>query len=495
MASIISACNSDSDSFVSTSNYSDCSVSSFSLVRDDSVIKGLDSVFFSIDLVNAEIFNADSLPMGTKVDKLLISVGTSSASGCNLTYRIPGTNRDTTVSYIDSPKDSINFADGPVKMQIVSYDGLAKRDYTIKVNVHTVATDTLFWDQAARSSLPGNISSPTVQKTVEFDGKVYCLTSDGTRASLASTANPYYNDWTVSDVNLPADADVSSFAASTEAFYITDVTGRLFESADAKTWNQTEAYMNHIYGGYAGTLLGARKDSDGWKYVTYPASTETAVPAEAPVSGTSQVVLYESKWSSLPLAVCVGGRTAAGRLTGATWGYDGEIWSKISLRDIDEREDLALFPYFTLRTVSGFWRVTDRPTLIAVGGRYNSTAGSVVSKSIYVSYDQGLTWDIDTGYLALPDYIPDFAGAQGVVVSTELGQVPRSVDGWTPFAGNRMPVWATPVPFARTSRVSTAVTEWECPFIYLFGGENKAGDLYNTVWRGVIRRFTFKPLY
>ena len=175
------------------------------------------------------------------------------------------------------------------------------------------------------------------------------------------------------------------------------------------------------------------------------------------------------------------------------------MWAKISSRDIDEREDVALFPYFTPREVTGFWRVTERSALIALGGRYESTEGQVVSNNVYISYDQGITWDEASSYLQLPDYIPDFAAAQAMVVDARLddsmSRSASTADGWTVFTGNRMPVWATPVPFAHASRVSAPITEWECPYIYLFGGENAAGDLYNTLWKGVIRRFTFAPLY
>lgn len=494
---VISSCNKDSDSFVAEGDFGNCTVSSFSLAKDDSVLTGLDSVYFSIDLVNAVIFNADSLPKGTKINKLIVKIGTSSASACDLTFNQWETERDTTISYIDSPNDSINFANGPVKLTVKSYDGLSTRDYTIKVNVHQVEPDTLYWAQAARRNLPSGLSAPKEQKTVEYDGKVYCLTLDGRQASVASTVNPFNNDWTTSTATLPSGAVVNSFSASTEAFYILDSNGRLYKSADALTWTSTGARMDYLYGGYDGCALGARKDSDGWKHVSYPASTEYAIPNGCPVSGTSQMLLYETKWSSKPLAIFVGGCDAAGNVVGSTWGYDGEVWAKISTRDIDERTDMSLFPYFTPRVNTKSWRVTERSVLLAVGGRYESTAGEVVSKSVYVSYDQGITWDEASSYLQLPDYIPAFANAQAVVIDTELNEsMSRSMpDGWTAFSGTRLPAWATPVPFAHTSRVSAPITEWECPYIYLFGGEALNGELYDSIWKGVIRRFTFKPLY
>ena len=498
LTALISACNKDSESFVADSDLGNCTVSSFSLIKDDSILKGLDSVYFSIDLINAVIFNADSLPKGTRTDKLVVNIGTSSASGCDLTFRKLNTTRDTTISYIDSPKDSINFSDGPVKLLITSYDGLSKREYTIKVNVHQEVPDTLYWDQSARRVLPSKLAAPTSQKAVEYQGKVYCLTGADSQASLAVTENPYGNDWATADATLPAGADISSFTSTTDALYILDNEGNLYTSADGLTWTSTGSHLTYIYGGYNNFVLGARKDADGWKHATYPATGEHTVPAGCPVSGTGQMMLYETKWSELPLAMFVGGRDASGNVVGSSWGYDGEVWAKISSRDIDEREGVTLFPYFTPRTVTGFWRVSERSTLIALGGRYESSAGMVVSKNVYVSYDQGITWDEASSYLQLPDYIPDFAAAQAIIVNTRLTDLSRSAvpaDGWTIMAGNRLPVWATPVPFARESRVSAPVTEWECPYIYLFGGVDAQGNLHDSVWRGVIRRFSFAPLY
>ena len=72
----VAGCNDDeSSSFTSEGDFGNCSVTSFSINKNDKVLTGLDSVFFSIDLVNARIFNADSLPKGTDVSKLVIKIG------------------------------------------------------------------------------------------------------------------------------------------------------------------------------------------------------------------------------------------------------------------------------------------------------------------------------------------------------------------------------------------------------------------------------------
>jgi hypothetical protein len=494
LAAFSSGCNSDSDAVIIDGDFGNCTVSAFNLKEDDSVLVNLDSVYFSIDLVNGEIFNADSLPKGTDVSKVLVNISTTSASKCDLTWRIPGTQRDTTVNYIEHPDDSVNFADGPVKMLVTSYNGQTKRTYNIRVNVHQVEPDTLYWGKLAMSALPGNVSHPTAQKTVEFGGKVLTLTSDGTAASLSMCDNPYDASWTSQTAMLPAGADVNSFTATSDALYLIDGVGNLYTSADGTSWTPTGAVMSYIYGGYQDMVLGARSDNDGWKHVTYPATTELPVEAGCPVGGTGQMMVYETKWSVMPLAMFVGGRDASGVVVGSAWGYDGKIWAKISNTDIDEREDVTLFPYFTPKVNTTNWKVTERSVLVALGGKYETTEGTVTSKNVYVSYDQGLNWKEADSYMQLPEHIPGFASAQAVVMDATIYASRSFSDVWTQFPSRQLPAWAVRLDDSQMSRVIKPETQWECPYIYLFGGEDAEGNLFDTVWRGVITRFTFKPL-
>ncbi len=463
---LVPACNDKSDDEVTiTSTYANTAVTSFSLQSDDSVLANLDSVYFSIDLIEARIFNADSLPVGTDVSRLLVSVGTSSAQSCNLTFRIPNTTRDTTINIIDSPNDSINFADGPVLMEVTSYDGMAKRTYEVKVNVHLSVPDTLRWDNFDGRPLPSTLSAPTSQKTVLFNDKAYCFTSDGTSASLSTTATPFdESSWVKKSISLPAGSAVNSIEATTEALYLIDGDDILYSSADGISWTSTGVKMNHIYGGYGSRLLGARHDSDGWKQVTYPATTEISLPAGCPVGGTSPLISYETKWSTSSMAITLGGRMADGSLTGEAWVFDGTSWNEMSTDGIDAREDISIFPYMTIRTDSTNWSVTERSALIALGGKDDS---GNASKTVYVSHNFGITWSTADDYLQLPDDIAPFYGAQALIFDTTL-----------------------PV-----SRVARPIEEWECPYIYLFGGYTSDGDLINEVQRGVINRFTFKPIY
>ncbi|MDE5808247.1 MAG: hypothetical protein K2H76_09025, partial [Muribaculaceae bacterium] len=71
-------------------------VTSFKLKANKDVMPKLDSVFFSVDLDHGVIFNADSLPVGAKVNKLVPSISYSSAITSALIIMEGGTTRNDT---------------------------------------------------------------------------------------------------------------------------------------------------------------------------------------------------------------------------------------------------------------------------------------------------------------------------------------------------------------------------------------------------------------
>ena len=81
VAAGLTSCNTDSY-YYTEANYTGAPVTSFSLKSNKDVLANLDSVFFSIDLVNGRIFNAEPLPKGTDITKLPVTVGTQ--NGLNI---------------------------------------------------------------------------------------------------------------------------------------------------------------------------------------------------------------------------------------------------------------------------------------------------------------------------------------------------------------------------------------------------------------------------
>lgn len=486
-ATAFAACNKDSKDEDELS--SNVMVTSFSLAENDSVLVNLDSIFFSIDLVNAKIYNADSLPYGTNVSKLVANIGTSGCSVAELHVPRPGQS-DTIIDYLKNSTSSIDFSNGPVKFHMVATDKTTQRDYSISVNVHKIKPDSLFWNEFSRNDLPTDIANPTVQKTITFKNMAVCISGTHPQYTLATNNTPSnYTMWKKNELSFSFTPNINSLNATEEALYILDCDGNLYSSTDGLNWESCNTQWHHIYGGYGEKLLGVKAINGSFYHVTYPETTTTIIDEDCPISGTSQFVYYNNKWESSGQAFFIGGRCADGRCSGDMWGYDGTNWLKISNTGVYPREGITFFAYFTFETNTNNWSVTEYPTLVAFGG---FDAEGYSGRNVYTSINMGLTWKLADDLMQLPEYIPDMGGAQALVFNRTI--TARSANGWVDYPSKTLPpYWEIYNPVL--SRASKPVTEWECPYVYLYGGyDKKNGALYDSIWRGVINRLSFKPI-
>ena len=472
------ACNSSTSDPEEIVLPSSAGVKSFSLQAKAAVCANLDSVFFSIDLVTAQIFNADSLPYGTRVNAL-IPVITTIDDATVVELKVNRANSsDTTYNYLTNSNDSIDFTN-PVTLRIVSANGAVERSYTVRVNVHQIKPDSLTWSQDARRKLPTSLAAPTAQRTVRSNDDFYCLTTDGSAYCLASHqgdlaglngATIDFGDWKKAAVSFPFTPRVETFSASTSALYILADDGQLWTSADGgDSWTATSEKWHNIYGAYDSQLIGPANDGGQWTIRSYPDGKSWSLPDGMPVDGTSEPVSYSFAMSSNPQMILVGGRTASGALSAESWGYDGNSWAKLSRQGLPEAlEGVAVARYYTFDVSSG-WDVSKMPTMLAFGGR---NAQGEVSKTVYTSNDYGYTWAEAGELLQLPDYMESFYGAQAYVMSS---------------------LYKADIAAARR-RIAKPIESWECPYIYIFGGIGAQGSLNDSVWRGVINRLTFKPI-
>lgn len=487
---MFTSCNDNSNADDSELIYGSTQVKSFKLKANANLLSGLDSVFFSIDLVNARIFNADSLPYGTKVDKLVVQISTDACSKVEL--NVPRKNAaDTVINYLTNSTDSIDFTNGPVKLHLVSYDGKAERDYTINVNVHTMVPDSLYWNKLAMRKLPTGIAAPKQQKAVKYGDRVACLTGDGNRYNIAFSDNPFNDRWQVTAADFGFVPDVNSFSATGEALYILASDGTLYRSEDGASWTSTSEQWRGIYGGYGNRLLGVKQSAAGYAQVTYPATVETAAPADFPVEGASSLSQLTSKWTTESQVVMLGGRTSAGELTNTVWGYDGKRWAKISDKFPKAVNRAAMFDYRMAQTDTLSWVSTEVSVLIAMCGE----DADGLNGKVYVSRNSGLDWKEGDDLVQLPEYIKPRSGAQAIVVNNPTVESRASSREWKEYGVRPLPRWWEPAQAVQpASRAVAPITQWDVPYIYLFGGYDQDGYLYNNVWRGVINRLSFKPL-
>lgn len=432
-------------------------VYSFGLQADKKVMEHLDTVFFSIDLVNARIFNADSLPYGADVRKLVPKIKTlDGVSQAQLSVR-KYTGTDTVYNYITNPNDSIDFTN-PVTLMIVSPDGLVSRQYTIKVNVHTQKPDSLVWSRADCRNLPSAFAIPIWQQTARTDAGFWCLSANSAGAmSLAHAADPD-GRWDVVTPVLPQGADRESFSGAGDKLYVIS-DGELMSSADGLSWTATGTHMDHVFGALDGELIGYVRDNGTRRWVS-TSGASGALPDGVPYQGESTAAQIDFELSASGQLIIAGGLGASGERLASAWGFDGRNWA-VLCRELPEALEGAIVLNYTTYKMDSAYKPVALSTLIMMGGR----DATEVNRDVYVSYTWGTTWEKAGELMAMPKDVPSWWGAQAFVADVTLG-----------------------------SRATRPIESWECPYIYVFGGNNFAGALYNTVWRATLNRTKFKPV-
>lgn len=484
---LVVACNKDSNEEPYQTS-TDVAVTSMSLKKDAKILTGIDSVFFSIDLQRGLIFNADSLPKGTDITRLIPVISYPSSVSSAIITMTDGDYKTGDIDYKSNPSDSVDFS-GKVILKLVAQDGMTTKDYQIKVNVHKMEPDSLWWDKMAITKLPSRLENPVNQRTITFNDYVTSLIqeSDGSY-TISKTENPANNDWSKQRVDLNFIPDIRSFSATDNALYILDREGNLYVSNDAENWEPTGSKWLTIIGGYSEMLLGLRQDEGSIVHTHYPLLSdlsETVIEDDFPISGFSNFYTSKNKWSLAPIGIICGGETQNGTLISQTWGFDGNNWAKLSNHTPPAVKGGTLIPYYIHKQTSTMWITDEYSVCFFVGGVKSD--GSL-NHDLYLSYDNGVNWFVGSSLIQMPEYIPCMKNADNVIVNVKLsGNIEPK--GWSAMPSHKLPSW-----YKLKTNINGYDVTWECPYIYLIGGEDAENNLYDTIWRGVINRLAFIPI-
>jgi hypothetical protein len=467
------SCNSDDDTdsdelingtgAVNTST----AVTAFSLKANSSILANLDSVYFTIDLDKGEIYNADSLPMGTDVSRLLVSATFPGVSGVEVVMPSRFTGNDTVVDLISNPSDSINFSKGSVTMRVSSVDGKYERLYTVKVNVHKLVPDSLQWSNLG--NIPTDLPTVRSQRALTLPDGRFCIVARGDiRTTQAITSDPFdTNSWEITTLSMPRSVDISSLCVTADGTYYVLAGTTLYAATDmvAGDWTAVAEGWSYIYGSLQNKVVGVNADQTCWQ--TYPDGLSGEIPDDMPVKGTSQLVAFTSDWALAPQAIMVGGENAKEKYVGYTWAFDGNSWLRLSgySNILPPAEGYSIFPYRTYRE-SDIFVITSYSTWIAIGGKLSP---STLQTNVYTSMDNGVNWKkADTALSSRPSEMP-YAYASSVAVYD------RTL-------------------YSAATRAIAPITQWEAPYVYLIGGKDELNAPINMFWRGIINRCAFKPL-
>lgn len=456
-ATLTAGCNKKDADQEPTSTSASTQVSAFSLKDDIKVAPNLSKVHFTIDLDKREIYNADSLPKGTNVTALTATITYPTMTSVEIYINNGSKAGNATINYGKNSNDSIDFT-GDVSLVLKSQDGEHQATYSLKVNVHKMEPDSLYWPETARRDLP--VIAATAQRTVMMDDKYITFARTASGYSVATTTDLPAENWQVKSVALDFEPDVASLTSSPEKLYMLATDGSLYESADGVAWTACGNKFHSLLGCYEEMLLAVVEQGGAYYCIgrDYDGSLTEAksLPKGFPIEDFSAPVFYETLMGYLPTMLIHGGRNADGNLSGDTWAFDGNSWAKLTEDHYSAPEVMGaiLLPYFTFNT-SNTWVVTRYATLFAIGG---INAKGEATKTVYISRDNGVHWQKAESLLQLPSYIPAMGYAQPFVVNQYKG------------------------------------IDWAVPYIYLFGGTDASGKLFNNVWKGAINRLTFQPI-
>lgn len=100
---------------------------------------------FTIDQLNNVAYNLDSLPVGTRADKVIFSSFTVKDGSFTVTSLTTG--KDT----LYATADTLDFSKGPREFKLWGMDGVSRRTYKIDVRIHQQKEDSLTWDKRSRA--------------------------------------------------------------------------------------------------------------------------------------------------------------------------------------------------------------------------------------------------------------------------------------------------------------------------------------------------------
>ena len=334
---------------------------------------------FSINQVTGEVFNVDSLPYATDVDKVAINM---SLSGYVKIYV------DSTGLFEGfTTSDSIDFT-LPRKFRVTSTDSEYYRDYTISVNVHKVEPEKMVWDKFQ------SVDAFAPLRALEFDGKMCLFGEKDGQWLLAETPLSGIPCWNVVPVEgLPENADLATIQLFNGALYLVAADG-IYTSGDACRWSSCHSTA-------AVAIVGA-SDDDGRMWVATESEllyttdgvefvSVGSVPAGMPLYGVSIASYGLTHNSTIVRYMLVG-------YTTPEMDGDAAVWSKLSTENAWAKYENSDNP-FPCPSLKGLSVLRYDDMLYAIGGSGIAQGDEVRAfSSFYISRDNGITWKEPEGF-------------------------------------------------------------------------------------------------
>ncbi len=349
---------------------------------------------FTINQNENKIYNVDSLPVGTDITKVSLSI---SAVGLGIAYE---KNEQDTVW---STSDSLDFTN-PVKFKVYAYDGTI-RTYTAQINVHKQDPDSLQWEKLEGTNLQVT-SSNGRNRALTLNDKIYLFLSDYNTGEIQVTSTEITDgkNWTTPTAISLDLADYRSFITFKDKMYVTDMI-YLYSSTDGVNWEKVDsdtaikntfaASSNQLFAISNGERLVTSTDGLTW-------TDEGELPETFPINNIRYGVNNLSTNSSIERVLIMGESRNAEDTTAV-------VWSRLSTESQWTCYQQSADNTYGFPLLRRFGMFAYDSKFYAFGGASGSQKTETLEpyEALYESIDNGITWRETTEKVMLPE---DFKG-------------------------------------------------------------------------------------
>ncbi len=326
-----------------------------------------------IDQINRRIFNSDSLPVGTAVNKVYFT--TFSADGV-VAYRLEN-GKDTMYSV----KDTLDFT-APRTFTVYATDGSGSRSYTVSINVHNANPDAYSW--VAASPADDIVAKLENMRMIAGNGRLHLWgTEGGSPVALWRNAQGGVEAWekeTVSGADGLRPESVNRYGDR----FVAIANSGLVESVDGARWTAVSTSLvpdgifavgDKLYVTVAGKIYSS-SDLSSWKQESVDDGS-----APLPVEDVHSAVLGAVNNPKIENIVCLG--YANGK---------SETWKKEVNTVYPEDNAWSYYP-ITAETPRTLPRLQGFSMMVYDGNLYSAGInGDTVN--VYASTDGARSWQL-----------------------------------------------------------------------------------------------------
>lgn len=382
-------------------------------LRDSSYVKSVDfsSVKMTIDHLGGRIYNADSLPLGCDITKVLATASTRNSGMVGIK------NVDSDTTRVFNSTDSIDYTK---ERELIVYSNSTRSSHRYKVtlNVHKEDGDKFVWTKLSNNTAEVGISALKGMRMVALPNNQLVLAgTDGAITRLYTSADG--SNWNqTTPAALDANAYQNLMTDGEEALFISG--GYLYTTTDGKSWTWTAttqkqlvaATTHHLFAYDAEGALNHSTDN-GSTWTKEDIDTNDA--AYLPQQNVSSAALALTTNSDSYRLIMQGSRDVTAHSTDTA----NVVWAKVIDPNDNAQPWICYYgadsqAKYRLPRLAHLQMANSALGLVAFGGKGLGACKKEAHKIFWNSTDKGLTWQEDT-VVTVPT---DFASSDDVLAFT-----------------------------------------------------------------------------